>query len=120
LPVQKTSTVTNIVQPPPNNITRQLPPLPTRQLTNINKPNISKPFFDLPQEENETLDENLPRTGELFYYQTSSSSNSNNSTTTTENSDNENNDQQEDDDRTNQRLQSDEDDDQTSTFEYDA
>jgi hypothetical protein len=114
--------VTNTVQP--NNTTRQLPPLPTRQLPNITKPKKSTPFFNLPQEENEMLEEKLARTGELFYYQTSSSSTSNNSSTTG-NSDNEHNGQQEDDDdddnnQPNQRLQSDEDDDQTSPFEYDA
>ena len=117
LPVQTAPTLINTAAPRPQPTTRQLPPLPTRQLPIVNQSSASSLYFDFPNEDEEIMKEKLPRTGELFYYQTSSSSTSNNSLTTVD-SDNDNNEQpdeedddEEDDNRRNQRLQSDEDDD---------
>ena len=116
MPAQTASPAINTTSLRSQPVIRQLPSLPTRQLPNINQSSVSSLYFDLPNDDDEILKENLPRTSELFYYQTSSSSASNNSLTTAD-SDNEHNDQQDEDDdedddhnRTNhQRLQSDDD-----------
>lgn len=116
LPAQTASPAINTTSLRSQPVIRQLPPLPTRQLPNINQSSVSSLYFDLPNDDDEILKENLPRTSELFYYQTSSSSASNNSLTTAD-SDNEHNDQQDEDDdedddhngTNHQRLQSDDD-----------
>ncbi|CAF1363793.1 unnamed protein product [Adineta ricciae] len=133
LPTQKQLPLANIAQPRPPTInsTRQLPPVPVRQLPNAAKPALPAPFFNIHHDndddnDDEVLHETFNRSNELFYYQTSTSSSSNNSMASDNNDEQFQTDQQEDDaddddedNQQNQRLQSD-DDDQTSPFEYDA
>ncbi|UJR21745.1 hypothetical protein I4U23_024820 [Adineta vaga] len=135
LPVQNQSPPANIAQPRPStmNTTRQLPPVPVRQLSNVTKSIPPTTYFDSNDDEEaneEVLREKSNLSNELFYYQTSTSSSSNNSMTSDNNEEQFQTDQQEDDDdnndednQQNQRLQSDDDDDdddQTSPYEYDA
>ncbi|CAF3829900.1 unnamed protein product [Rotaria sp. Silwood1] len=129
LPMQNSLPIINTVRsrPQPNNISRQLPSLPIRQLPNINTP---KAYFDLENDDEEIITDKFKRTSELYYYQTSSSSSSSsnsNDSLTSDNSNDENHEEQiqtdqqedydeddDDDDDNNrqiQRLQSDDDDD---------
>ena len=143
--VKTPSPLINTAQPRPhaNTIPRQLPslPIPIKQLTAMDNSDLTEPYFDTNNTENEDelSSERFAHSSELYYYQTSSSSSSSkiNNSSSAASSDNEHNEEQshdnqednddddDDDDevlRINQRLRNDDDDDdyQTSSNEYEG